>query len=999
MRTKEHTTTAKIGARMQASAIALALSAMAVALPAQALEAKPVPIDISAQPLGEALIQLARQANVDISAPSRLTQAKSAPAVSGTLSPREALDRLLAGSGLTVRVVRSDSFAIEGLPGEFGAGQGPAESAGAELEPEEIVVTGSHIRGVEAPVGSQLITIDREEINRAGYTSARDIAEKLPQNFAGGATGERQPNNAQADNTTHGSTINLRGLDSVATLVLLNGRRLPAGGINGHVTDISIIPFSAIERIEVLPDGASAVYGSDAVAGVVNFILRRNFSGLETTARIGTARNGSPDNLQISQTAGQNWTNGNVLIAYEYSSEGALRATDRPFTRSYDLRPFGGQDHRTVFANPGNIINAATGEVLFAIPSGQNGSNLLVGDLLPPEQRNLNDPAPGLDLLPKQRRHSAYVALRQDITESISAYVDARFTHRKTAFRGGATQLNLSVPSSNPFYIDVFGTGEAINIAYAVPIEGGTRTEKSITKSYGAGAGATIKHSHSWETNFNISYAADDGTQNVEGYLETEKLTEALNQSDPKLAFNPFGEGPISNEALMQELIHSVKLWSIRPKTLQGQVVTNGSLGEVFGNKIRAAIGFDGRQEVFKSNFFGSTRSERHFKRNVGAIFGELNVPLATEDSNIPGLYSFVVSASARYERYDDSIVKPAIEDPGSKSTTNPRIGLSWSPVKMLELKASYGTSFRAPSLSALAQSPSLFSLPAPDPLSPTGRTYTVVISGAQPNLTHETAETWTLGGTLRIPLPGNAIIQANYFNISFKGMITTPTFDLGNPDLTPLISRNPTIAQVQELCRAFSSARNFLGPEDCNTPGLVGAIFDLRTANYAQTHIDGFDFNIGTSFSTADLGRISAHINGTHIIHYKQALHRGAPLVDNVDKPQYPVDFRARANFTWQPLQPLVLAAYLNYTDGYRDPFSRQRIKSWTTIDATVTYNMRLKQSKIGPDELSVQISASNLFDKDPPYYENTRTSSAYDPTNSDPLGRQVSLSVTARW
>ena len=133
----------------------------------------------------------------------------------------------------------------------------------ASIEParedDTITVTGSHIKGLDNAIGTQLITIDRQEIEKAGFSDTRDIFQSLPQNFGGGATGEFQANLDSADNRGLGTTVNLRGLGSLATLVLINGRRLPAAGERGSAVDISVIPLAAIERIEVLPDGASAV--------------------------------------------------------------------------------------------------------------------------------------------------------------------------------------------------------------------------------------------------------------------------------------------------------------------------------------------------------------------------------------------------------------------------------------------------------------------------------------------------------------------------------------------------------------------------------------------------------------------------------------------------------------------------------------------------------------------------------------------------------------------
>ena len=317
---------------------ALMASACALALMASGAQARDdvQRFDIAAQPLSGALTALGEQAGVAVFAPAGLVAGRRAAALSGDFTPMAALDRLLEGSGLRARRDASGAIVVEAVPADDGdearRDAAPArEQAAGEVVLEQMVVTGTNIRGVQS--ASPLLSFDRRAIEATGLSSVPDFVRQIPQNFGGGVSDSNlgvvpgSPLNA-----TQGVGVNLRGLGNDSTLVLLNGARVAAAG-DGNFVDISMIPLSAVERIDVLPDGASAIYGSDAVGGVVNFILREDYQGAETRLRYGTATSGDLDDLQIGQTFGTAWTTGNVLLAYEFQQRDDLETEDRGVTR------------------------------------------------------------------------------------------------------------------------------------------------------------------------------------------------------------------------------------------------------------------------------------------------------------------------------------------------------------------------------------------------------------------------------------------------------------------------------------------------------------------------------------------------------------------------------------------------------------------------------------------------------------------------------------------
>ena len=395
---------------------------MASASSAQAQDARRLSIDLPAQRLGESLRALALLSGRTVLADAALVGKRQAPAIRGGYTIEEALRLLLAGSGLAVDRI-GDGYVIRSATGR-------ADPQAADDE-ADIVVTGTRIRGA-APVGSNLVTLDRKDIDRSGYATTQQILAALPQNFAGGAnegTVGFSVRNNSSSNFGFGSGINLRGLGTTSTLTLVDGNRPPLGGGSGSFVDLTLIPSSVIERIEVLADGASAIYGSDAVAGVVNIRLRRDLDGAETRLRYGFAD--GFDEVQASQLAGFHWSSGRFIAGYEYYRRGRLGSADRAYATE-DLRAFGGPDYRQDYANPATII-AATGQV-FGVPHGQDGTGLTASDLVP-GVANLADGRRDTDILPALDRHSAYAALEQDLGGSFKFRAQGFFADRRSSAR------------------------------------------------------------------------------------------------------------------------------------------------------------------------------------------------------------------------------------------------------------------------------------------------------------------------------------------------------------------------------------------------------------------------------------------------------------------------------------------------------------------------------------------------------------------------------------
>lgn len=345
--------------------LSAALAVLAMNGPAHAQQGgEPAPqhYRIAAGALGEALNQLATQSQLQIVYAPELVRGRTAPALDARLTWREALQRLLSGTGLTWGFVNDTTVVIRKAEQASAPAAAPRT---APAEPEaarvtdlgKLVVTGTFLRGATpASLASPIRVVGREEIDRSGYATTGEVIRSLPQAFAGNQNPGAFPiaGMAPANNFSAASSADLRGLGPGATLTLLNGRRLAYNGY-ANTVDIGMIPLPALDRVEVVTDGASALYGSDAVAGVVNFILRDDFEGAETTLRFGASSQGGAAERQVSQLFGANWTGGNLLLNVERYEQEALQADQREVSRDlldpYTLLPEQGRTSALLTVN------------------------------------------------------------------------------------------------------------------------------------------------------------------------------------------------------------------------------------------------------------------------------------------------------------------------------------------------------------------------------------------------------------------------------------------------------------------------------------------------------------------------------------------------------------------------------------------------------------------------------------------------------------------------
>jgi iron complex outermembrane receptor protein len=877
-----------------------------------------------------------------------------------------------------------------------------ADIADEATELAEVVVTGSLIRGV-ADGPSPVVTVTRDDIDRDGHATVAQALAALPQNFGGTANEGALQNGADrsASNGGFASGVNLRGLGSDATLVLINGRRLSGTGAFGDFADVSTVPTSAIARIDVLLDGASALYGSDAVGGVVNIILRRDYDGVETRARYGQTSDGAAREYQFGQTIGKLWSGGGLIGSYEYYDRGALATADRPLAGNADLRSLGGSDRRLNYANPGNLVvyNAAVGGYVsaFAIPMGQNGRTLTPGDFLA-GQTNRSNQRQGMNVLPHQQRHSIYLSGHQDLGSRLTVSADARWGRREWDTVSAPIVTLITANAANPYYVSPTGAASHL-IAYSFLDELPNPVLSGDAESLGLSLGADLELAGDWRLSGYAAYASDESENRASGVLNSVFLREALgtladNPATPFSAardgyFNPFSDGGSSPQGVLDFVSSGWNYTRGKTEVRSANLQLDGTLWTLPGGALKLAAGLSMRREDFSrasGNLTGAVIPTigvpAEFDREVFSAFAEVRAPLIGEANARPGIRRFELSLAARYEEYDDI-----------GSTLNPKVGLVWEATESFLFRANYGSSFRAPALreihDAARQSPTFLTRGA-------GTTLSLILYGGNPDLAPEEADTWTAGVEYRPSAIEGLRLGLNWFRTDFDQRIGQPALNSVSTVLT-----DPALASFVRLINPVTSnedralIQSLLDLPSTVTGGYpataFGAIVDARYVNTTKVEVEGLDASFDYPFELRGAAlQLSANLS--YLARFDSQNTPTAPVVSTLDRPNEPIGLRGRSTLRWSR-GSWSASASTNFVDSYRD-VNGDRIGSWVTADAQLLFAPERGLFAGSTIALNVQ----NGFDQDPPFWDGPE-GIAYDAANANVLGRFVSIQLTKAW
>ena len=625
--------------------------------------------------------------------------------------------------------------ALAGLGATASYAQAPASGA-----IEQVVVTGTSIRGA-APVGANIISIDRAAIEATGAQNIQQLLASTPQ-ITGFNNGGVQGNQGGFVGTGEElPTIHSLGASSSqSTLILVDGHNITPSSADGY-SDPTIIPNVALQRVDVLPDGDSAVYGSSAIAGVINFVTRKDFSGLQTSAQYGTAH--QYQTFTFGQLAGTTWDTGSVWGAYEYDSNSRFMAGSRSFSASVDYRSRGGTDFAT-FNCPVAAIspsNATTANVYEypnygAAPIANASQSQTAGNCDATSQNSL---------IPSSTKNAVFVRFRQDIGNRLHLGFDADYASRVNALyapRGtiGATAFGPTGSSGaegtaarNPFYVGNTETGTASEFVRWDPT---TLLGPQVTKN---GAHDTFGNLtigvdlfSDWELNVNAFAGWDNSYTHANASfcatcaeLALNGTTNTTGGAGASLA-DYFGLGTVNTSVRPLTTSNALDVWNPAATNRTSQTVLNeligdqanndvntnlqdirarfdGSLFELPAGNVKASWG--GEWYQYHDNIFntgsasdGPTQSSAKLNsgllsRTIYSAFAELLFPVISPDMNIPLIQKFDLNAAGRYDWYKDT------GGPQPGSTKNPRLGFTWVVDDALRVRGNYGTSFTAPNL------------------------------------------------------------------------------------------------------------------------------------------------------------------------------------------------------------------------------------------------------------------------------------------------------------
>jgi iron complex outermembrane recepter protein len=942
------------------------------------------------------LTEFSRQAHLQLLFDYNIVKGHTTKPLDGNYQPQEALHRLLANSDLEFDFVNERTLAVTQKKAPEVAQVIPApKSEPRPQKPEDPIpnnttppvdivrITGTYLHS-EQPTGQELISVGRDDIEATGAATAADFLSTLPQTFGGGPNQDTVIGQEAQSNSGMGIGENLRGLGARATLVLINGRRVAPSGTEGEFVDVENIPLSMVERIDILPDSASAIYGADAVGGVVNFVLRDKFDGAETVARGGSGTRGDLQEYLFSQTFGKSWDTGHGLVAFEFYDRGALPAADRAYAVS-DLRPFGGGDFDTPLTNPGNIFNPMTGQT-YAIPAGQNGTHLTAADLVAGTE-NLQNTFLGSDIIPSQRRWSLYATGRQAVTDSVSVFTDVLAVHREAeeAFPGYSTEI--AVPSSNPFYVNPTGMPGPVMVGYNFGKDLGPVQADVGIDTINATLGLDFDLGASWVASAYGSYVREKQNFTRSNLVDSSALTAALADPNPATAFNPFGDGAYTSAATLNAIRTSSLLW-LDSQLWTVDVTADGPIAQLPGGPLKLAVGTDHREQLFSTaaTAFNTTpATSADLSRGILSAFGELVAPLVGEPNGVSGMRKLELSAAARYENYSTF-----------GSSTTPKLGLVWSPLKDLSLRGTWSRAVRPPTLTDLNTANNVSETYAL-PNAAGGMTNTLIWEGGNPSLQPERARSWTAGLDFAPEQIRGLTMDLTYFNTLFTGRIQSTTFTaniLADPAYAALVTNNPTAAQIENICNHTTYYQGTAA--NCIDSGAA-ALLDLRIRNLATLTTSGVDFNTRYTHELP-LGLLKLDLNGTRLIRFAEAQTPDEPLGSFLNTENEPVNLRMRASaeWDWGGFGSLVAA---NFTNGYWDTASvpERRVNSWTTVDVQLRYDFHGDAGWLHGTR--IELNAHNVFNVDPPFLNNQIVGIGYDQENANPYGRTLSLQVRKHW
>ena len=869
---------------------------------------------------------------------------------------------------------------------------------------QEVVVTGTLLRNT-APVGSTMISLDQSALNATGGNTIYDQLQTIPQIDNLGTTESSRTGTGGAINITYGNSINIRGLSPFATLTLLDGHRVPPAGTSGSSVDPDSFPSIMLQRVDVVADGASAIYGSDAIAGVANLILRRDVEGVEVRARYGDADEYHDSSLGF--LAGHNWGSGQITLGYENDYHTALSGENRSFFES-DQTGQGGPNFDVPQCNPGTIV-AANG-VTYAIPRG--GVTPATAASLAPGTLNLCDVAKYEDIIPEVEHSDFALTFDQRITDRVALYADATYAYRSYTINGPQDAAPLPVPSTNAYFVAPPGAP----LAPCSPAPGAPACETvdywfgpdigpkapsfGFSSNYQATIGSNIDLGGGWVLNIDGMAGRDHDQDLGVNQVDNGALAAALASSSPASALNVFGGK--NSSAVLQNVFNSMFFAPGYSGEQVYEAKFSGGLFHLPGGDVNVAVGGQYRHDDLTyglvSGSPGALLVLNHvLNRDSQAGYAEVLFPFFGSGNALPGLQRLDLDVAGRYEHYSDF-----------GDTTNPKIGINWSPVENLTVHGTWGTSFRAPLLSELVGPlKGTFVQTYADPLSPTGTSVGYTLGGGNTALKPETATTWTAG--LKFAPSANGEVSLDFFDIDYKNQISSYLSDLTileqPAQLGSLITRCPSAACTALIDQYILGTGPHPTPEPVFGPILPNPSVFVNglELNLGRTLAEGFDLQSAYRFPTDHAGTWRIGLNGSIFTKYDVQFTPTGPTFDERNYIGFPPALRLRGTVGWT-YGAWNVAAFLNFVNSYNnnETTPTQSVGSYTTLDLNLVYDFGIAFPGRWTRDLLFTVNILNVANTDPPYVDipiSPNGGGGFDPNVANPIGRLISVQLQKKF
>ncbi|RUO37086.1 TonB-dependent receptor [Aliidiomarina taiwanensis] len=967
-----------------------------LAVPSMAAADTTHTIDIPAQSAASSLLEIAEEANVQIVFSPEALQAINAPAVAGEYTVLEAIRLSLANSNLEVVQQSEGIFVVRARA------EGSSEAA-ASRKVERIRVVGSNIRGARSAGALPVTALSEEDIINTGAMSGDELLRAIPQIGDVAFNNERViggVNDARGDV----SSINLRGIGTGYTLTTLNGRRLvlhPGTQTENYVpvatVNANTLPVRGLARLDVLRDGAAAVYGSDAIAGVVNYVLKDDVDSSEVSLS-----HGSTDGTSFSQTTlngltGLRFNNGRTYVSLSgaYYKRNGMMASERDYSASLDRRfhpdipeEFQGNtslDNR-LLGSPWSIFTSDSMGQFHLEPTAHGNCEVAIDDVvcavsgsIPRDLRY--DAAPDRSMTSDVERLNAFAYLTHELDATTEIFAEALW-YSAEAERIREQNHNLTAQrfvvsadaAYNPF-------GEDVKIRNVRPVDVGQRRIVVDDYSYRLLTGVRGMLQH-WDWETAALYSVANTLDTDYNRIRADKFQDAINQTDPNLAYNIFiggnplnvnnGVGRRNPQSVIDTFTVDVTRESETELALWDFKISSPEAFRVFDRDIGMAAGVEYRYESYKdirdpllsgavpqvdgvtgeplstSNVLGSSSTpSASGDRSVVSAFVELDVPLHT---------SLDMQLAARYENFSDvgSVVKP-------------KVALSWIPHDMVQFRAAYAEGFRAPNLPQVVEEGVSRSNTRTDPV--TDSRYGVTeIRGGNDQLKPEDS-THISYGVVFAPT-SDLMFTLDWWDIEQEGIVG--------------VLHSQTHLLYDALLRSQGSQNDAVVRDD---EGFVLYI-ENQYSNLNPRKIQGMDASARYTIRT-DMGRFDVKANVARLTKFEQTPDARSALVlaaQAEGNPAVPDDiavlgagdllgmngnpeWRATTSVNWR-LNQWSVHARMKYVGSFESSWVRSNgknlpVPSWTTYDLLASYEL---SSNSWADSTRLRLGVRNLADKKPP-------------------------------